>query len=358
MAREAGTPVINISEKLSDANRARIVAAVSESMRSSDNDSGGYEAWQKIIGLDEKVALGQLTHPDRSRRISLLQLAVWYHPAVPKGIQGLDQESRKELMGMFKTSAEAVWGEEAGQVFSEGYTSDRTEFNPAELQHNVFAYAGAMIAALQAEKLLPEVVRDQAEEVIKYLPLLERVFANIRRTGLAEESFDVDNLGLLIQSMMPKIDIPGFDFSVQTFNQREGIGVSISFGRNIEKKAGAFKQATGETEFQGIRVGFTLGADNGRLKAIRVPNYDDSTVPGIVKNALIAAAVAAKFLGVQRDLSLEGIKQTLIGKLTNPQKSLEEIMADSFEKRELSFIGLTANKEGKNLVLSINGKVK
>lgn len=351
------TQLISFTDRLSDKNRECIIATVTESMRSNENAVGGAVAWKNFVGPDENVLIGQLTHPDENRRMGLSQAVLWYHPD-GQILRRLDSKSREQLLNLWYDAAEQAWSNEAGTVLSEGFSQDELQFDPAELRHNFFAYAGTMINALQQEKLLPEVVQDQTEEVIKHLPLFERVFANIRRVGSAEEIFNVDNLGQLIQSMMPKIDIPGFDFSVQTSDQSDGIGVSISLGRHINKTDGFFKQATGETVFQGIKVGFTLGAENGRLKAIRVPNYNDSTVPGIVKNALVAAALAAKFLGVKRDVSLEGIKQTLIGKLTNPQQSLEEILKDSFERRGLVFNGLKAVKNSKQLVLTFNGKVK
>lgn len=330
MTTELTTPVINISERLSEDIRGRITTAVTEVMRRPENDSGGSEAWRQVIGPNENFVIGQLTHPEKTKRASLLQVVTWNHPAAPKEIRGLDQSSRKALGEMFVAAATAVWGDGRKEIFKEGFNEDRTDFDPAKLQHNFFAYAGAMIAALQAEKLLPEAVNDQTEEVIKNLPLFERIFAKIRREGSAIEVIGAHNLREIVEMMVPPLE--NLEVDIATDNQEKGIGVGISI-----------KNTKNENKFEGVVIRFILGAGaEGKLISAGANSYDDSNLNMIYRNAL----------------KLFGIRDNIMGKVSQPHKFLTKTLSKMAEKRGLEFNGLSVKRDGNNLVFNFNGKVK
>ncbi|MBU1260655.1 MAG: hypothetical protein KKE40_05925, partial [Planctomycetes bacterium] len=157
-------------------------------------------------------------------------------------------------------------------------------------------------------------VAEDIPEIIKDLPLLERMAVMLKSEGRFAVEVSGKDIQPLMECVLPDVSLlkalPGTELSITTRKGERGMGVAVRLGQMAQKKEG-------EEEFEGIMVDFVLG--NGQTGLARSGEVDlETNLPGKTKTLL---AVLGK---MDQHYSLNYIKDEITSRTSFIQTTLNE----------------------------------
>lgn len=177
MPEQVKAPVIpKISEQMTPEKRDNVTAAIKTAMeRAKDPNRAmegteswevGKRGWEEHVGDSAPLATSMLESQLTDRRPSIWQIACLFNNADPDRIlQHVGKEDRQLVLDLLGETADKAWGaDEAAKLETDIYDGSGL-FDPGRLPIDFFGITAEAIKALRKEKLLPEPLAAQVEEL-------------------------------------------------------------------------------------------------------------------------------------------------------------------------------------------------